>query len=143
MTEEREMGPGERSLRATSTAYRQAAGLPARESDEPITNSGEVSELAEVRGPDGGYGGEGDSAFTGAMSHDERKRLERREATEEATADQSEGVDLTGGETATQEALVTGEDVVDVKPGAEAADGDETVEDTTEPADEGAARDGE
>jgi hypothetical protein len=120
MTAEREMGPGERSLRATSTAYRTAAGLPARESDEPITSKEGTSELTEVRGPEGGYGGEGDSAFTGAMSTDEQRHLERRE---KAVAEAEDG-ELTGGETATEVARVTGEDTPDVKPAGDTVEAD-------------------
>lgn len=114
-------GPGGDNLSDIGSQFRQAAGLPARENDSPITNNPEVSERRIAREPEGGYGGEDGITGTGAMTTDEERHLERREA---SVADE-EGEVLTGGETATEEARVTGEDVTDVKPAGEATDATE------------------
>lgn len=116
MSEQREStGPGGDNLSDIGSQFRMAAGLPERENDSPITNNPEVSERRIAREPEGGYGGEDGITGTGHMTADEKAHLERREA---SVADE-EGEVLTGGETATEVARVTGEDTPDVKPAGE------------------------
>ena len=94
-------------------AYRRHAGLPERTGDEPMSN-GDPSGKTPAYEPEGGYGGEDGISNVGALNASEAARAEQREEKAEESADD----ELTGGETATEEARVTGDDTVDVKPGS-------------------------
>ena len=119
--QEQETERGRRFGAGVSNAYRTVAGLPARENDEVLSN-GEASGARLATEPEGGYGGEGGIANTSAINASEHPG--NPEVVDE------DG--LTGGETATEVARVTGEDVPDVKPAPESAARDEVVEDEDE-----------
>ena len=108
----------ESSLTGVSAAYRTAAGLPERETDEPFDQAGEAPALTKAYEPEGGYGGDGDNRITNtaATNATEEARAADRDAQAEQRAEQLEETNLTGGETATQEAIVTDSEVTDVKP---------------------------
>lgn len=99
--QEQSTGPGGDNLSSISRQFRQTAGLPERTSDAPVTNDADASELRIAREPEGGYGGQGETE------------------TETAAAEAVAPGELTGGETATEVARVTGEDTPDVKPAGE------------------------
>ena len=105
----------ESRLAPVSSQYRTAAGLPARESDAP-TDLLEPATLEKRYEPEGGYGGEGNHPNTAAINASEQGRAELREEQIAQRVEQEAETGLSGGETATQEAIVTGEEVVDVKP---------------------------
>ena len=103
----------ESNLSGVSSQYRTAAGLPARESDSPTDLS--TAALEKRYEPEGGYGGE-ENRNTAAINATEQQRAEQRTEQEAQRVEQLEETGLTGGETATEEAIVTGEPVVDEKP---------------------------
>lgn len=112
--EKQSTGPGGDNLSSVSSQYRTAAGLPPRESDAPT----DLSEAAHEKRyePEGGYGGKDGITNTASTNSSEELRVSQRAEQAEQRAEQLEETGLTGGETATQEAIVTGEEVVDVKP---------------------------
>lgn len=103
----------ESRLAPVSSQYRTAAGLPERESDSPTALH--EAALEKRYEPEGGYGGQ-EGTNTAAINATEQQRAEQRDAQQEQRDAQLEETGLTGGETATQEAIVTGEPVVDEKP---------------------------
>jgi hypothetical protein len=111
-----EQRPGSRGLAATSRQFRTAAGLPERKDDKP-TDPAKASETQLATEPEGGYGGKDGITNTGTTNSSEQARHELREEQREAAIAEAEAGEFPG-ETATEKAHVTGEDVVDVKPGS-------------------------
>lgn len=111
-------GPGGDTLRAASSQYRSAAGLPERKDNKPtdLTDPGQLTKRYE---PEGGYGGKDGITNNSALNATEEARAKSRAEAAEERAEKIEETGLSGGETATQEAIVTGEDVTDVKPAPE------------------------
>jgi hypothetical protein len=105
----------ESRLGGAAAAYRTAAGLPERTSDKP-TDLTKPAELEKRYEPEGGYGGKDGVRNDGALNATESARQEQRDETLEAERERIEETGLSGQETASQVAIVTGEDVTDVKP---------------------------
>lgn len=104
---------------SVSSQYRTAAGLPARESDGPTDPGADLSRAKHYE-PEGGYGGEGSEGGitnTAGINASEEARAEQRDAQAEKRVERIEETGLTGGETATEVAIVTGEPIIDEKPG--------------------------
>jgi hypothetical protein len=108
----------ENTLSSAASQFRQHIGLPDRESDAP-TSDGEAPELSVRTEPEGGYGGKDGISNTGALNGSELANREQTDKLEAERAEKIEETGLSGGEPATQEAIVTGEDVADVKPAPE------------------------
>lgn len=106
----------ETNLSRVASQYRQTAGLEERTSDEPRDLSKGDSELTRRTEPEGGYGGKDGITNNSALNSTEEARAQARDEAAAERAEKLEKTGLSGGETATQEALVTGSDVTDVKP---------------------------